>query len=64
MSSDSDYKPDDTQLVVSDIHNVSFALNQRTGLWRAVCSCGWSWISGDRDRLNTRAANHDFGELK
>ena len=40
-------------------HNVIFQRNQRTGMWRALCTCGWMW-SGFREDVKTRAATHDM----
>lgn len=41
------------------IHTVAFARNQRTGLWRATCNCGWVTF-GERDEVQAKAATHDM----
>ena len=33
------------------------------GLYRAVCTCGWS-IQGDLETIQARAATHDLDEIQ
>lgn len=40
-------------------HSVKFERNRRTGMWRAICTCGWGW-AGFQDDVTTRAATHDM----
>jgi hypothetical protein len=40
-------------------HKVIFQRNQRTGMWRSICICGWMW-AGFKDDVQTRAATHDM----
>jgi hypothetical protein len=39
-------------------HEVKFARNTVSGIWRATCSCGWVWI-GEQAEVQSRAATHD-----
>lgn len=39
------------------IHGWRYETNRRTGEWRAVCSCGWTF-AGWRDEVIMRAVGH------
>ena len=40
-------------------HTIKFARNQFNGLWRAICSCGWSDVGAAQREVQARAATHD-----
>jgi len=43
------------------VHRTEFFKNRHSGVWKAVCTCGWFHIGGSVDVQN-RAAVHDLGE--
>jgi hypothetical protein len=43
-------------------HKVLFYRNPISGVFRAVCSCGWSLTDANADWVRGRAAVHDLME--
>ncbi len=42
-------------------HEIRFYRNPADGMYRAICSCGWT-LEGDREDVQAKAATHDLDE--
>lgn len=44
------------------IHEVQFHKNRQSGVFRAMCTCGWTDFFSSLDQAQSRAAGHEIDQ--